>query len=219
MSKEQFMDIIYNTNTISFTCACGTDCAITKHEPDTILSATFCRGCDEQYYIRWHEGVLRKGQMGTKQGNTSWLRGVVLGLDDGLVTTLVTIMTVSSIAGAHLFTTMIGVVLASAISMALGGYASARTSQDKNPITEGLQTGGAFLVGGMAPLLPVALHLPAVQWWSYGATALVSLGFGWLKVRYGEQAGASWLKSALFFLVIVTAGTLAGVVIGLLLPG
>lgn len=148
----------------------------------------------------------------------SWLRGVVLGLDDGLVTTLVTIMTVSSIAGAHLFVTMVGVVLASAISMALGGYASARASGDTGAIMQGLQTGGAFLVGGMAPLIPVALHLPAVQWWSYGATALVSLAFGWLKVRYGEHHHAHWLHESLFFLAIVTAGTLAGVVIGWVLP-
>jgi len=149
---------------------------------------------------------------------TSWLRGVVMGLDDGLVTTLVTIMTVSSIAGTQLFRTMVGVVLASAISMTLGGYASARASGDGNAITQGLQTGGAFLVGGLAPLLPVALHLSGVQWWSYGATALVSLMFGWLKVRYGQHVHGHWLKEALFFLAIVTAGTLAGVVIGWLLP-
>lgn len=155
---------------------------------------------------------------GERVSKTSWLRGVVLGLDDGLVTTLVTIMTVSSIAGAHLFVTMIGVVLASAISMALGGYASARASGDTGPIMQGLQTGGAFLVGGMAPLLPVALHLPGVQWWSYGATALVSFAFGWLKVRYGEHHHSHWLHEALFFLAIVTLGTLAGVVIGWVLP-
>lgn len=149
---------------------------------------------------------------------TSWLRGVVLGLDDGLVTTLVTIMTVSSIAGSRLFVTMVGVVLASAISMALGGYASAQLAHEPHAIAQGVQTGGAFLVGGMAPLLPVALHLPGFQWWSYGATALVALAFGWLKTRYvGESHGSAW-TSAVFFLGIVTVGTLAGVVIGWLLP-
>lgn len=148
----------------------------------------------------------------------SWLRGVVMGLDDGLVTTLVAIMTLSGVVGTHLFATMIGVVLASAISMALGGYASAQLSHDAHPITQGLQTGGAFIIGGLAPLVPVALRLPGMQWWSYGCTALVALAFGWLKWRYGEQASGGWLKSALFFLVIVSAGTLVGVVIGWLLP-
>ena len=145
-----------------------------------------------------------------------WLRGVVLGLDDGLVTTLVTIMTVSGIVGSHLLVTMIGVVAASAISMALGGYAAARSVADQNEWLVGLETGGAFLVGGFAPLVPVALHLPSVQWWSYGCTALVALGFGWLKARFDNE-NCSALSSALFFLAIVTAGTLAGVLIGFVL--
>lgn len=145
-----------------------------------------------------------------------WLRGIVLGLDDGLVTTLVTIMTVSGIVGSHLLTTMIGVVAASSISMALGGYAAARSVQDQNEWLAGLETGGAFLVGGFAPLLPVALQLPYMQWWSYACTAIVALLFGWLKARYADNEHGA-LISALFFLAIVTAGTLAGVIIGLAL--
>lgn len=151
---------------------------------------------------------------------TSWLRGVVLGLDDGLVTTLVAVMTLSSVAGARLLVTLVGVVLASAISMALGGYASARLAQESRPVQAGLQTGGAFLLGGLAPLAPVALRLPGVQWWAYGVTATVALLLGWGKMRVtGEQttAGAA-LRSALFFLAIVTTGTVLGVGIGALLP-
>jgi VIT1/CCC1 family predicted Fe2+/Mn2+ transporter len=147
----------------------------------------------------------------------AWLRGVVLGLDDGLVTTSVTIMTVSSVVGPRLLNTMIGVVTASSISMALGGYAAARSVRDQNEYLAGLETGGAFLVGGLAPLLPVALHLPDAQWWSYACTALVALGFGWLKARYADSEKQGALGSALFFLAIVTAGTVAGVVIGLAL--
>jgi VIT1/CCC1 family predicted Fe2+/Mn2+ transporter len=147
----------------------------------------------------------------------SWLRGVILGLDDGLVTTLVTIMTVSSVVGPHLLATMIGVVAASSVSMALGGYAAARSVRDQNEWLVGIETGGAFLVGGLAPLLPVALRLPYVQWWSYGCTALVALLFGWIKARYADKEKQGVLGSALFFLAIVTAGTLAGVGIGLAL--
>ena len=145
-----------------------------------------------------------------------WLRGVVLGLDDGLVTTLVTIMTVSGVVGTHLFATMIGVVAASAISMGLGGYAAARSVADQNEWLAGLSTGGAFLVGGFAPLVPVALHLSHVQWWSYGCTALVSLCFGWLKARFDSETSSA-VASACFFLAIVTAGTFAGVLIGFVL--
>jgi hypothetical protein len=146
----------------------------------------------------------------------SWLRGVVLGLDDGLVTTLVTIMTISGVVGTHLFATMLGVVVASAISMALGGYAAACSAGDTGAWLIGLQTGGAFLVDGLAPLLPVALRLPYVQWWAYGCTAVVALLLGWAKSHYDDKGGTA-IGSALFFLLIVTAGTIAGVGIGLLL--
>jgi vacuolar iron transporter family protein len=56
-----------------------------------------------------------------------WLREIVFGLNDGLVTTLVFIMAVSQIAPARLLLVVLGEVLAGGISMALGGYLSART--------------------------------------------------------------------------------------------
>lgn len=140
------------------------------------------------------------------------LRGVILGLDDGLVTTLVTVMALTN-AATHLLVVMIGVVLASAISMALGGFASAYLEHEAHPVMQGLQTGGAFLVGGAAPLIPVALQVPFVQWWSYACTALVALAFGVFKSQY-DGHGRSVLSYAAFFLIIVTVGTLAGVGIG-----
>ncbi len=59
-----------------------------------------------------------------------WLREIVFGLNDGLVTTLVFIMAVSEIAPARLLLVVLGEVLAGGISMALGGYLSARTAQE-----------------------------------------------------------------------------------------
>lgn len=155
--------------------------------------------------------------------------GTILGLDDGLVTTLLTVMTVSGvIASPSLLKAMIGVVLAGTISMTLGGYAEARTKRAYaltrtlsirtalriHPIRQGIATGSAFLVGGLVPLLPVALGLPDVRLCSYGCTAFVALGFGLVKARYTDH---HTLRSALFFLAIVTAGTLAGYAIGLVL--
>jgi vacuolar iron transporter family protein len=58
-----------------------------------------------------------------------WLREIVFGLNDGLVTTLVFIMAVSQIAPARLLLVVLGEVLAGGISMALGGYLSARTAK------------------------------------------------------------------------------------------
>ena len=58
-----------------------------------------------------------------------WLREIVFGLNDGLVTTLVFLMAVSQIAPARLLLVVLGEVLAGGISMALGGYLSARTAR------------------------------------------------------------------------------------------
>ncbi len=59
-----------------------------------------------------------------------WLREVVFGLNDGLVTTLVFIMAGSGIASTHLLIVVLSEVLAGGVSMALGGYLSARTEQE-----------------------------------------------------------------------------------------
>jgi VIT1/CCC1 family predicted Fe2+/Mn2+ transporter len=60
----------------------------------------------------------------------NWLREIVFGLNDGLVTTLVFIMAVSAAAHVHLVLIVLGEVLAGGISMALGGYLSARTAKE-----------------------------------------------------------------------------------------
>ncbi|HLZ57783.1 MAG TPA: VIT1/CCC1 transporter family protein [Ktedonosporobacter sp.] len=60
----------------------------------------------------------------------NWLREIVFGMNDGLVTTLVFLMAVSGIASTHLLLVMLGEVLAGGVSMALGGFLSARTEQE-----------------------------------------------------------------------------------------
>jgi VIT1/CCC1 family predicted Fe2+/Mn2+ transporter len=57
----------------------------------------------------------------------AWLREIVFGLNDGLVTTLVFLMAVSGVASSNLLLIMLGEVMAGGVSMALGGYLSART--------------------------------------------------------------------------------------------
>ncbi len=59
-----------------------------------------------------------------------WLREIVFGLNDGLVTTLVFLMVVSEIAPARLLFIVLGEVSAGGISMALGGYLAAQTEQE-----------------------------------------------------------------------------------------
>lgn len=59
-----------------------------------------------------------------------WLREIVFGMNDGLVTTMVFLMAVSGIASTRLLIVMLGEVMAGGVSMALGGYLSARTQQE-----------------------------------------------------------------------------------------
>src|SRR5207245_4072469 len=59
----------------------------------------------------------------------NWLRDIVFGLNDGLVTILVFIMAVSEVAPGRLLLVVLGEVLAGGISMALGGYLAARTAK------------------------------------------------------------------------------------------
>ena len=62
----------------------------------------------------------------------NWLREIVFGLNDGLVTTLVFIMAASALAQSHAALLLIALseVSAGGVSMALGGYLSARTERD-----------------------------------------------------------------------------------------
>lgn len=61
-----------------------------------------------------------------------WLREIVFGLNDGLVTTLVFIMAASAVAQTHAALLLIALseVTAGGVSMALGGYLAARTERD-----------------------------------------------------------------------------------------
>lgn len=68
-----------------------------------------------------------------------WLREIVFGLNDGLVTTLVFIMAVSEVAPSRLLPVVLGEILAGGISMTLGGYLAARTAKqilDHRIVTE-----------------------------------------------------------------------------------
>lgn len=59
-----------------------------------------------------------------------WLRDIVFGLNDGLVTTLVFIMAVSAVAHSRFILIAIGEMLAGGVSMGLGGYLSSRTAHE-----------------------------------------------------------------------------------------
>lgn len=83
-----------------------------------------------------------------------------------------------------------------------------------SPWRQGLAIGAAFVIGGLVPALPFLIRLPAARWWAYGLTALVSLALGAVKARYTLKGP---VRSGLEFLGVVTAGTLAGVLLGAVL--
>jgi VIT1/CCC1 family predicted Fe2+/Mn2+ transporter len=83
-----------------------------------------------------------------------------------------------------------------------------------NPLREGLQVGLSFVVGGLIPTVPVIFNLPQTRWWAYGLTALTALILGAVKSRYTHKGP---LRAGVEFLIVVTVGMLAGVLIGLLL--
>lgn len=208
-----------------------------------------------------------------------WLREIVFGMNDGLVTTLVFIMAVSSVATSHLVLIAMGEVVAGGISMALGGYLSSRTEQDildnriatereeirnepdeereelraiyhrkglqdalvdrvvedltkdegqwlrsmvhdelgivegsgSSPWLQGMLIGGSFMLGGIAPVVPLLLSLPHPQIMAFVFTALMAIALGTLKSRYSLKTPA---RNSMEFLAIITLGTLAGVVVG-----
>ncbi len=84
------------------------------------------------------------------------------------------------------------------------------------PWRQGLQIGASFTLGGLIPTVPVLLGLPLpwMQVAAYALTALTALGLGAVKARYSLKGP---VRNGLEFLAIVTAGTIAGALIGLAL--
>jgi VIT1/CCC1 family predicted Fe2+/Mn2+ transporter len=75
-------------------------------------------------------GVAEGGEQHPHGG--AWLREIVFGLNDGLVTTLVFILAASAVAQSHaaLLLVALSEVAAGGVSMCLGGYLAARTEHD-----------------------------------------------------------------------------------------
>jgi vacuolar iron transporter family protein len=91
----------------------GRDDPSVQREPVTAMNRSVMEQTNEQHP---HKG--------------DWLREIVFGLNDGLVTTLVFLMAVSGTASSNLLLILLGEVMAGGVSMALGGYLSARTEQE-----------------------------------------------------------------------------------------
>jgi VIT1/CCC1 family predicted Fe2+/Mn2+ transporter len=85
---------------------------------------------------------------------------------------------------------------------------------ERHPVIQGLLVGASFIAGGIIPVIPFLTPIVFQQVWAYVLTALTAVVFGGLKARYTLK---NPVRSGLEFLVIVTLGSLAGVLVGAIL--
>src|SRR3989475_3572505 len=81
----------------------------------------------QQHKETEERGVAEISEQHPHRGD--WLREIVFGLNDGLVTTLVFIMAVSEVAPARLLPVVVWGGMAGGVSVALWGYLSARAAK------------------------------------------------------------------------------------------
>jgi VIT1/CCC1 family predicted Fe2+/Mn2+ transporter len=85
---------------------------------------------------------------------------------------------------------------------------------ERHPTIQGLLIGASFIAGGVVPVIPFLTPVAFQQVWAFILSALTAILFGGLKARYTVK---SPMRSGLEFLVIVTLGSLAGVLVGAIL--
>jgi VIT1/CCC1 family predicted Fe2+/Mn2+ transporter len=86
--------------------------------------------------------------------------------------------------------------------------------EEQHPILQGILVGLSFVGGGIVPVIPFLTPLSHPQVWAFVLTAITALLFGGLKARYTLKGP---LRAGLEFLVVVTLGSIAGVVVGMIL--
>lgn len=82
------------------------------------------------------------------------------------------------------------------------------------PVVDGLLIGLSFIAGGIVPVIPFLATLGHPQVWAFVLTAITALVFGGMKSRFTLKGP---LRSALEFLAIVSLGTIAGIIAGVVL--
>lgn len=154
--------------------------------------------------------------------NREYLRSVIFGIEDSLVSTTGLIAGLS-IGAENKKVVLLGGIVAIAvesISMGAGEYLSddAVGELDKlkrhreNPLISGLLMFGSYLLAGMIPLLPIVLFIyPTSLWFSviFALSGLFLLGL--LK---GQLVKTSSLRGGLKILIVGGLATLLGVLVG-----
>jgi VIT1/CCC1 family predicted Fe2+/Mn2+ transporter len=86
--------------------------------------------------------------------------------------------------------------------------------RERHPIIQGLLVGASFIAGGIIPVIPFFVPIPFQQAWAYILTAITAVVFGGLKARYTLK---SQVRSGLEFLIIVSLGSVSGILVGAIL--
>jgi len=153
--------------------------------------------------------------------NQDYLRSIVFGLQDGLVSTTGVVVGVSvAVADSHFILLSAFVTIAvEALSMATGQYLSEKSVHDlpNNHHRDNLLSGSLFmffsyLAGGIVPIIPIMLgYLPFTPFLSiyFAFVGLFILGFAKAKL-FGGQI----LKSSLEMLLVGGPSVIIGVIIG-----
>ncbi|OYX42235.1 hypothetical protein B7Y94_03860 [Candidatus Saccharibacteria bacterium 32-49-12] len=156
-----------------------------------------------------------------KKINHEYLQSGIFGINDALVSTTGVMVGVSAGVSSKEVIILAGVVtiVVEALSMGSGQYLSLKSSHQyqkksglKEPAISGLVMFLGYIVGGLVPLVPIAL-LPVEQ---SRVAAIVGALFGLFVLGYlkGKFVKVSPIKSAIEVVVIGGLAAAAGLIIG-----
>jgi vacuolar iron transporter family protein len=139
-------------------------------------------------------GSLHREPHGTRETAQHYMRDLVYGANDGIITTFAV---VAGVAGGALSTRAVLIIgaanlVADGLSMGVGNYLGIRShesalaarglpEEEASPIRHGTATFAAFVVAGAIPLLPYIVTPVASPWLSVLCTLAALFGCGALR--------------------------------------
>jgi VIT1/CCC1 family predicted Fe2+/Mn2+ transporter len=160
-----------------------------------------------------------------------YVRDLVYGANDGIVTTFAVVSGVAGGALSHAAVLVIGAanIAADGVSMGVGNLLAIRAheraleaqglpEEESFPWKHGIATLGAFVVAGAVPLIPYLLPLPAGSqgFWSAAVTFSAQFGLGVVRAAItGERWWKSGLETLALGAVVAAAAYGAGALVAL----
>lgn len=158
-----------------------------------------------------------------------YIRDLVYGANDGIITTFAVVSGVAGGALSHTAVLIIGAanIAADGVSMGVGNLLAIRAhervleaqglpQEEAFPWKHGVATLGAFVVAGTVPLIPYLLPLPdgSRGVWSAGVTFTAQCGLGVVRAAVtGERWWKSGLETLALGAVVASAAYAAGALV------